>query len=163
MKMTATERIEAYLCRHGVPYEVQTHPLAFTARGVAISERIPSWAVAKVVIALVDDRMVMLVVPAPEWVDLAKVARIFGAKRVRLAYEGEFAPYFSDCEVGAMAPFGNLYGLEVSVDRTLAEEEIIYFNAGTHTRTISIKYADFARLVCPIVGEFATQEMFEYA
>jgi prolyl-tRNA editing enzyme YbaK/EbsC (Cys-tRNA(Pro) deacylase) len=33
------------------------------------------------------------------------------------------------------------------MDRTIAEDEHIEFRAGTHTDTIGIAYADFARLV----------------
>jgi len=34
------------------------------------------------------------------------------------------------------------------------EDDIIFFQAGTHTDTMSMKYADFARLVKPTVADF---------
>ena len=74
---------------------------------------------------------------------------------MELASEEEFAELFPDCEVGAMPPLGNLYGLPVYVASTLAEDEEIVFNAGTHTDVIRMKYSDFARLVSPEVGEFS--------
>jgi Ala-tRNA(Pro) deacylase len=43
----------------------------------------------------------------------------------------------------------------VFVDRSLAEDTEIVFNAGTHVDTIRIKYADFARLVRPVVVDAA--------
>jgi len=63
---------------------------------------------------------------------------------------------FSDCEVGAMPPFGNLYGVPVLVDETLARDPVILFNAGSHHETMTITYADFARLVRPAQGSFAS-------
>jgi Ala-tRNA(Pro) deacylase len=54
-----------------------------------------------------------------------------------------------------MPPFGNLYGVTVHVDRVMAEDETIVFRAGTHTDTMSVRYADFERLVEPNVAEFA--------
>ena len=54
-----------------------------------------------------------------------------------------------------MPPFGNLYNLPVYVDRALTEDEEIVFNAGTHTQTVKMKYADFARLVQPKIAAFA--------
>jgi hypothetical protein len=54
-----------------------------------------------------------------------------------------------------MPPFGNLYDLPVYVDRALAEDETIVFAVGTHTDTMSMKYADFERLVKPQPAEFA--------
>ena len=77
-----------------------------------------------------------------------------GRKEVRLAKEEEFAGLSPDCEVGAMPPFGNLYTLPVYVDKSLTEDETIAFKAGSHTITMSMKYADFERLVRPTVGEF---------
>ena len=50
---------------------------------------------------------------------------------------------------GAMPPFGNLYGMEVFVAESLAEDEEIVFNAGTHTELMRLAYRDFDRLVQP--------------
>jgi Ala-tRNA(Pro) deacylase len=59
---------------------------------------------------------------------------------------------FPDCEVGAMPPLGNLYDLKVYVDKSLAADEQIAFNAGTHAELIQIAYRDFERLVRPSVA-----------
>ena len=161
--MRCKERIMAYLSEHEVPYEIHVHPIAFTAQDVAASEHVPGRLVAKVVMVVADGRMVMLAVPAYERINLPDVAHMLGATEVRMAEEREFAPYFQDCEVGAMPPFGNLYGLEVWVDRTLTEQHTIYFNAGSHTETIRINYTDYAHLVNPTVGDFAGDKAFHYA
>lgn len=153
--MSSKEQLEAYLRENKVPFQVAHHPLAYTAQEVAAAEHVPGKLVAKVVMAYAGDKMVMLALPAPFRVDLGKAAAALGAKQVRLAQEEEFAPIFSDCEVGAMPPFGNLYDLPVYVDKALAEDETIVFQAGTHTDTVSMKYADYQRLVKPKVAEFA--------
>lgn len=153
--MTARARLEAYLRENHVPFQVQHHPVAYTAQEIAASEHIPGKMLAKVVIVFANGSMVMLALPAPFRVDFAKAAAALGVKEVRLAREEEFAAAFPDCEVGAMPPFGNLYGLPVYVDKALAEDETIVFQAGTHTDTMSLKYADFERLVRPTVVEFA--------
>ena len=153
--MKCKDRLEAYLRENKVPFQVQHHPKAFTAQEIAASEHIPGKMLAKVVIVFADGKMAMLALPAPYRVDLAKASALLGAKEVRLAREEEFAAAFPDCEVGAMPPFGNLYDLSVYVDKALAEDESIVFNAGTHTDTMSMSYADFERLVRPTVAEFA--------
>jgi len=79
---------------------------------------------------------------------------VLGVTEVRLAEEQEFAATFPNCEVGAMPPFGNLYGVDVYVDQTLADDETIVMRAGTHADTLSPRYADFAPLVQPSVGQF---------
>ena len=50
-----------------------------------------------------------------------------------------------------MPPLGPLYGLPVYLDGSLAAEEEIAFNAGTHRDVIHMKTADFRRLVKPMV------------
>src|SRR3970040_3165563 len=112
---------------------------------------------AKVVIFLGDGKLSMLVLPPPARVDMDRAAASLGAKELRLAHEDEFADRFPGCEVGAMPPFGNLYDLPVFVDNSLAEDETIVFEAGTHTDTMSMKYADFERLGKTQPAEFARQ------
>ncbi len=153
--MQCKERLENYLREQGVPFQVQQHPIAYTAQDVAASEHIPGKQVAKVVIVFADNTMVMLVLPAPYRVDFNRVGQALGARDVRLADEVELGAAFPDCEVGAMPPFGNLYHLPMYVETRLAEDESIVFPIGTHTETMRLKYADFARLVNPPLLEFA--------
>lgn len=96
----------------------------------------------------------MFVVPAPQKVDLRKAAESLGDSDIRLAQEEEFEGAFADCETGAMPPFGNLYGFPVFVDKSLAHESTIHFQAGSHTETISISFVDFVLLVHPRFGAF---------
>lgn len=151
--MNCKDTLETYLRDNKVPYRVQHHPVAYTAQDVAASEHIPGKMLAKVVMVIADGRMVMLVLPASKRVDLAKVGAALSAQDVRLAGEEEFGVLFPGCEVGAMPPFGNIYALPVYVDQALAEDEVIVFQAGTHTDTMSLKYADFERLVKPTVAD----------
>ena len=153
--MTCKEQLEAYLREQRVPFVIQHHRAAYSAQEVAASEHIPGKLVAKVVMVFADGTLVMLVLPASARVDLIQAGTAIGAKSVYLAGERELAGAFPDCEVGAMPPFGNLYQVPVYVDRLLAEDETIVFQAGTHTDTITMQYADFARLVKPSVAKFA--------
>ncbi len=152
--MTCKDRLEAYLRENQVPFQTQHHPTAFTAQAVAQSEHIPGRFLVKVVMVVADGELTMLALPATNRVDVAHVAVLLDAQSVHLADETGFAATFPDCEVGAMPPFGNLYGVPVYVDKALVEDETIFFQAGTHTDTISMKYADFARLVRPTVADF---------
>jgi Ala-tRNA(Pro) deacylase len=153
--MNCKDRLETYLRDNQVFFETHHHPTAFTAQEVAASEHTPGKMVVKVVMVLADGELVMLAMPAPYQADLNRVGEALGATEVRLANEEDFASAFPDCEVGAMPPFGNLYDLPVYVDEALAEDETIVVQAGTHTDTMRLRYADFERLVEPTVGRFA--------
>jgi Ala-tRNA(Pro) deacylase len=85
---------------------------------------------------------------------------VLKSKHVHLASEEDLQQIFPDCEVGAMPPFGNLYALPVYADKSLADDNVIVFNACSHTRSIRLKMYDFLRLVKPVVAEFS-QSRFE--
>jgi Ala-tRNA(Pro) deacylase len=148
-------RLENYLRENGVPFEAQQHPRAVTAQEVAASEHVPGKMLAKTVMVQADGKLFMLALPAPYQVDLERAATALGVANARLSEEEEFEDTFPDCETGAMPPFGNLYGVPVCVEQSLAEDETIVFRAGTHTETMSVRYSDFERLVEPTVAEFA--------
>jgi Ala-tRNA(Pro) deacylase len=149
--MTCLDRLEGYLHEHTVPFQLQHHYRATTAQQVAASEHISGKMMAKVVLAFADGQLIMLVLPASHQVDFLKMALALEAHQVRLATEREFGGVFPDCEIGAMPPFGNLYGVPVYVDRALTTDEVIVFQAGTHTETIGMLYRDYAALVQPLV------------
>jgi Ala-tRNA(Pro) deacylase len=110
---------------------------------------------AKVVVVVAGNRKMMAVVPANNRVSLEQLGQMAGEPALRLATEDEFKDLFTDCELGAMPPFGNLYNLEVWVDASLKSSSTIVFNAGTHMETIQMSFADFERLVQPKTGVFS--------
>jgi Ala-tRNA(Pro) deacylase len=150
---------EDYLRAKQVRFSLHHHrEPAYTAQDLAQIEHIPGRMVAKVVIVIAEDRPVMLCLPAPFRVNMLRLMNALGTDNIRLAREDEFACLFSDCEVGAMPPFGNKYGMPVWVDRTLAEGERIVFQAGTHTDTVEMEYLDFARLARPVMADLCSPE-----
>jgi Ala-tRNA(Pro) deacylase len=139
----------------GISYKTEIHPYAPTAQGVAQSEHITGYRIAKTVVVRVGEKWRMLVLPAPKKVDLDAVKAHFKEKAIRLASEQELRELFPDCELGAMPPLGELYHMEVFVDENLARQPDIVFNAGSHTETIEMRYGDFARLARPLIFRFA--------
>jgi Ala-tRNA(Pro) deacylase len=97
----------------------------------------------------IDDRLALAVLPATDQVDLEQLRKSTGAKTAELATEEEFGDRFPGREVGAMPPFGNLYGMEVFVSPHLVQSDEIAFSAGTHSQAVKLAYSDFVRLVEP--------------
>jgi Ala-tRNA(Pro) deacylase len=137
-----------------VSYEVLQHPEAVTAQRIAQAEHVKGRHHAKVVMVKSGDQHLMMVLPADYQIDLEKVEKTIG-KAVSLDNEQEFKTLFSDCAIGAMPPFGNLYGLPTYVDRSLAEQDYIVFEAGTHTDAIKMSYRDYEKIVKPKVNDLA--------
>ena len=153
--MTIATKIETYLAEQGVDFEVIDHPLAYTAQEEAAASHVPGRRWAKTVEVLLDGRPVICAVPATRRLDLDKLRAAAGASVAALATEGELAELFPDCDLGAMPPFGNLYGQTTFVDEELRESERIAFHAGDHRSAIEIAYSEFERLVDPVPGEFS--------
>jgi Ala-tRNA(Pro) deacylase len=65
---------------------------------------------------------------------------------------------FPDYELGAMPPFGPLYGMPVYVDACFSQAPAIAFQAGNHHEVVRMVYAEYARLAKPLRGEFCTHE-----
>lgn len=149
-------KLKEYLDSNGVKYVTITHSPAFTAQEVAASAHVSGWTMAKTIIVKVDGVNAMAVLPANLKIVIQDLREITGAHDVKFATEAEFRALFPDCEVGAMPPFGNLYGMDVFVAPSLTENEDIVFNAGTHTELMKMSYSDFARLVTPKVMQFTT-------
>jgi Ala-tRNA(Pro) deacylase len=142
-------RLHHFLDQRHVPYETLSHDRTVTAQETANAAQIGSRHFAKTVMVKVDGALTMVVMPAAYRTDLARLSRALDGVRVELAAENEFRDAFPDCELGAMPPFGNLYGVPVYADTRLAGQEEIAFNAGTHTDLVRMPYEEFERLASP--------------
>ena len=154
--MPILTKLREFLEDEKVPYSVHSHPEAYTALDIAALEHVQGRMLAKVVIVKTGaGDLVMVVLPADRRVDFKKAGAVLGSEEVRLAQESEFQDTFPGCDVGSMPPFGNLFGLPVLVDELLAENDEIVFNAGTHTLTAKLRFADFRRLVQPRIASLS--------
>lgn len=151
---TAPERLKVLFKKEKVPFRVIPHSEVFTAPELAASIHATGRRVAKVVMVRAGERFVMAVLPSHRQLDVDRMARAIGVRQASLASETELEKLFPDCEIGAMPPFGNLYGLRVYADASLSREPVMYFQNGTHHEVVEMRYEDFERLVCPERGDF---------
>jgi Ala-tRNA(Pro) deacylase len=152
--MEIPKRLTDCLNENKVHYEVLHHPEAITAQRIAQAEHVKGRHQAKVVMVKSGEQHFVMVLPADHQIDLEKVEKAIG-KAVSLDKEQEFESLFPDCAIGAMPPFGNLYGLPTYVDQHLAEQDYIVFEAGTHTDAIKMSYRDYEKIVKPEVKDLA--------
>jgi len=152
------KKLRKFLDENNVKYATISHSKAYTAQQVAYSAHISGKDIAKTVMIIIEGRMAMAVLPAPRHVDFHLIKDAIGIKSITLANEKDFKSYFPECEVGTMPPFGNLYDMEVYVDKSLAKDHEIAFNAGSHTELIQMAYKDFEMLVKPNVIRFGIEE-----
>lgn len=150
-------KLKEFLDSSGVKYVMVSHSTAYTAQEIAATAHIPARELAKTVMVKIDGKMAMAVLPASFKVEFDKLKDSSGASSTELASEQEFKDMFPECEVGAMPPFGNLYGMDVYVEKSLTEDDQIAFNAGSHKELMKLAYSDYAKLVEPKVAEFGSK------
>ena len=142
-------RLHNFLDQEHTPYTTLHHDRTVTAHETASATHLSRNLFAKTVMLKIDGTLAMMVMPTSYRIDLVRLSRALGGPMVEVADETEFKDAFPDCEVGAMPPFGHLYGMPVYVDSRLASQSEIAFNAGTHTDAVRMPYAEFERLAKP--------------
>jgi Ala-tRNA(Pro) deacylase len=161
--MAIPQRIRDYLDSQNVPYETLHHSQAFTAQEVAHSLHVSGKKCVKAVVAEGDNKTVIVVTPASHRLNLQELKAALKVNQLEMLVESELVGLFPDCDLGAVPPFGNLYGIDVWVDRAVASTEKILFCAGTHEDCIRMRYSDFAKLARPFVGHFSELGMAQAA
>jgi Ala-tRNA(Pro) deacylase len=132
----------------GADYELLHH--AHTERAVAEAEALglsPA-EVAKTLIARTPAGPLRALVPASDRLDMRKLREAVGASKddVQLATEEEMARDYPEFALGAVPPVGGSRHDPVIVDRKLAEQEWLVFEAGTHDDSVRIRTEDFMRI-----------------
>jgi Ala-tRNA(Pro) deacylase len=154
--MSISTRIKTHLEENKIPYTPVTHSSSFTAQGAAAVMHVSGKELAKTVVLASGDKTLIAVLPATYHVSLEKLSNVVG-RPVRLATELEFASLFPDCEVGAMPPLGEIYGLPVYMDESLIADKEITFNAGTHKDALRMSLSDFMRVAQPTMCSIAAK------
>jgi Ala-tRNA(Pro) deacylase len=130
--------VERFLAAHSVQHAITEHPDTYTAAAEARVAAVSPQHAAKTVMVRDDDGYVLAVIPASETLDLRKLRGLTSRPSLRLATEGELGTDFPQFEVGALPPFGALFGSPGFIDRQLLAAHRILCNGGDHRHSIAI-------------------------
>ena len=156
--MSLNARLEKVLADEFVWYRIQPYHGAIDAQHVAAATHVTGDVLAKTVMLRDGDgAFLMLVLPASCALDLTAVQRSTGRPALRLAREAEFGPLFPDCAVGAMPPFGALYGLPLLADACLMDGRQIAFRGGRHDTLVRVRSEDWISVAHPVLGAWCTR------
>ena len=147
--MTISATVQRYLQDRGVRYEVLTHPLTASSSETAQSAHVSGDRIAKTVVLRdgdAADGYLLAVIPASHHLSLDLLQGWLG-RPVELASEQEIGKLFPDCDLGAIPPLGEAYGLDVVLDDSLAGRDEVCFEGGDHRTLIKIAGAGFRQLM----------------
>lgn len=144
--MTMAATVQRYLDDRHVSYDLITHARTGSSMRTASVASISPHRLAKAVILEDEEGLLMAVLPANRHVRLGALRRQLG-RDIGLATEPALGTRFADCELGAVPPMGEAYGMRTIVDDELEEEPEIYLEAGDHEALVRLSRDDFARLM----------------
>jgi Ala-tRNA(Pro) deacylase len=152
--MTISAHLRSHLEHEHVSYVPFYHLPTRLASFTAAVLQVPGKEVAKTVVFLAGKTPLLAVLPASDYVNMKQLEAAVGML-VQLLNKQECGKLFPDCDVSAIPPFGELYGLPVYMDQALADNPEIIFSAGTRFDAIRMGNADFVRLAKPHICSFA--------
>ncbi|MEH6590057.1 MAG: YbaK/EbsC family protein [Halioglobus sp.] len=144
--MSVSPSVHEHLNRTGVYYDILNHPHSRTSLESARLARIQADQVAKGVLTHDGENYLLCVIPSNHrlslsWLNNALVGSF------KLVSEHRLGEFFGDCEVGAIPALGQLYGLHVIWDNSLADKEDLYLESGDHENLIHVSKASFMELM----------------
>ena len=147
-------QLQSYLDRMGITYRMSHHDTAYTAQDLAQKEHVSGHKVIKPVLVEADGQFVLCALPASYRIDLDALRRELGADQMRVVDERTLREVFEDCEIGAEPPIGAIFGIPTIMDESLATQEQVTFQAGTHAEAVTMRLDDYKRIAQPGVGHF---------
>lgn len=162
--MAVPERMQTYLQRHSVNYDLLHHPYCEGSESTARVAGVPTFRMAKAV--LTEDhegRQVLAVIPADHHLSLYQLGSSL-QRSFHLAAEDRVQALFSDCARGAVPPLGAAYELETVVDDALLRQDEVYLEAGDHEDLIRISGKQFRHLMSDSPhGYFSATRDWDYS
>lgn len=144
--MTIAATVSQYLGDQSVDYQLVQHPHSHTSRESAHAAHVREDQVAKAILMKDEQGYVMAVIPASSSLDMRAVHDETGRNQLEMVSEEELGRVCPDCELGALPPLGQAYGITTLLDSSLTHRDTIYFEAGDHEELVEMEGSRFARL-----------------
>lgn len=146
------EALKAFLDENETAYKIFEHARVYTSQEAAKIRGVPLSSGVKAMVVKSKNGFCLTLIPGDRRIDFDKLKNKIGKASLASA-EDVFR--VTGCEIGSVHPFGNLFGLQVFMDRHILDNEIVNFNAGLHEVSISMSPREMARLIEPEIGEFS--------
>ena len=138
--------LKEYLEHQGTIYDVVPHTYTTSSLSTAEAAHVPGDLLVKSVLLEDENGYVLAVIPATHQLELGRISQQLN-RRLGLATEDELGNIFTDCDLGAIPPVGDAYGIEVVMDECLQDCDEVYFEAGDHIELVHMDNDAFMRLM----------------
>ncbi|PIT89286.1 MAG: hypothetical protein COU27_01150, partial [Candidatus Levybacteria bacterium CG10_big_fil_rev_8_21_14_0_10_36_7] len=145
---------ENYLKKSGKKFEEITHKTVYTAYDLAQTLKAELKDIAKTLVIKADKAYVLAVVPAHARVNITKLKKALGVKKISIPDEKIMVKVFK-VKPGAISAFGGVHKVETYVDKGLAKTKEIILQTGNFTDSVRMKVKDFIDMEEAKVKAFA--------
>jgi Ala-tRNA(Pro) deacylase len=151
MSASIFEQLQERLQISGVAFTMLRHEPVYTSEQAAAARGVPLASGAKALVLKAGEAFVLAVVPADRKLD-SKMARVaLGSRSIRFASREEVEK-LTGLQPGSIPPFGSLFGLPTHCDPALGDSASINFNAGDHSISVQMTYADYIAVEQPALA-----------
>lgn len=135
-------------------YESVSHRVVYTAYDTAQTLRVKLTEVAKPLLLKTDKGLLLAVLSAGHNLDLKKIAKLAGVKKVSIPDEKKIIETLKLKKKKGLASFASLYGVPVLLEKAFAKNAKAIFSTGSFTDSVKMKLKDYIKMESPIIGVF---------
>jgi Ala-tRNA(Pro) deacylase len=159
--MTISAQLERHLQARKVKFDLVSHPATGSSSETAQAAHVSGNQIAKTVLLREGesgDGYLLAVIPASHHLSLEQLCAWVG-RPIALASEQETGKLFPDCDLGAIPPLGDAYGLDAVVDQALLGLDEVFFEGGDHQSLVKVGGIQFRELMASArQGRFSTHD-----
>ncbi len=142
------KKIKQILAEKDIPFQEFEHEAVYTSEQAANVRGLTSAreGIKAMIFKTDTGRFILVLNPGNKKIDTKAIARMENVKNLSLAAP-EKVEEIAGVSIGCVAPFGLKTELKTYLSRELLENEYLYFNPGSHTKTIKMKAADLMKVL----------------
>lgn len=142
--MAIPKNVKKYLDTKGINYEELAHKTVFTAYDAAQTLKKQLKEIAKTILVEADKTHVLVVLPADKKIDMEKLKKALGAKKISIPSEKVMIKVLK-IQPGTLSSFGRLHNLEVVVDKAMVGVKKAVISTGSFTDSVLMNMKDFVQ------------------
>jgi Ala-tRNA(Pro) deacylase len=164
--MAVPNSVLRFLQKSNVKYNEIDHRIVYTAADKAATLKVKPNIIGKTLVLKVDNNFTLVLIPGNRNLDKNKFKKAANewrkkigqksAKKIDFVSERLIKNKFKGVKLGALPPFGNLWGIPTFIDKSLFLNKQIFINSGNYQSSLKINPNILKKLIPDlIVGQLS--------
>lgn len=158
--MAIPAKVKNFLEKYGIGHEILKHKTVYTAFDAAQTMGAKVSDIAKTLALKADKKYILVVVPANRKINLDKLKKTLGAKKIEIVKEVDVQKIFK-IKAGRLLPFGTFHKVPVYVDKMLLKSKVVIVSAGSFTESLRIKVSELLGQGAEAIVSFSKEHKFK--